>query len=59
MNGSLSASQSEDQVDGGLLLDVVVRDRTSVFELLASVDESLLVAGDAFFVEDLGLEGFN
>ena len=46
-------------MDGGFLLDVVVRDRAGVFELLSSVDESLLVAGDALFVEDLGLEGFN
>merc|ERR1712108_108567 len=39
----------------GLLLDVVVREGPSVFELLASEDQPLLVRGDALLVLDLGL----
>ena len=38
-----------------LFLDVVVAQRTSVLELLAGEDETLLVWGDAFLVLDLGL----
>jgi len=34
----------------GLLLDVVVGERTPVLELLASEDKSLLVWRDTFFV---------
>ena len=48
-----SSSQSEDQVKGGLLLDVVVSEGSSVLELLSGEDESLLVGWDALLVEDL------
>ena len=34
-------------MERGLLLDVVVRQRAAVFELLAREDEALLVGGDA------------
>jgi len=43
-------------VEGGLLLDVVVGEGPSVFELLASEDQPLLVRGDALLVLDLGLD---
>ena len=51
-----AASQSEDEVESRLLLDVVVRQCSAVFELLASEDESLLVWRNAFLVLDLGLD---
>ena len=54
-----STSESEDQVEGGLLLDVVVREGPSVFELLSSEDESLLIGRDSFLVLDLSLDGFD
>jgi len=38
-----------------LLLDVVVRQRAAVFELLTSEDQALLIRRDAFLVLDLGL----
>jgi hypothetical protein len=41
------APQAEDKVQGGLLLDVVVRQRAAVLQLLARKDEALLVGGDA------------
>ena len=50
-----TTTESEDQVEGGLLLDVVVRQGASVFELLASEDKALLIGRDAFLVLDLGL----
>ena len=55
IQSSLTATKSEDQVEGGLLLDVVVRQGASVFELLASEDKALLIGRDAFLVLDLGL----
>jgi len=42
-------------VEGGLLLDVVVRKRTAVLQLLSGEDKSLLIGGDSFFVLNLGL----
>ena len=50
-----ASAQSEDQVEGGLLLDVVVGESSAVFQLLAGEDQSLLVRGDALLVLDLGL----
>jgi hypothetical protein len=43
-------------VEGGLLLDVVVRKGPAVFELLASKNEALLVRGNALLVLDLALD---
>ena len=42
-------------MEGGFLLDVVVRESTSILELLSSEDESLLVGRDALLILDLGL----
>ena len=42
-------------MEGGLLLDVVVRKSATVLKLLAGEDESLLVGRDALLVLDLGL----
>ena len=44
------------KVEGGLLLDVVVREGAAVLELLASEDKTLLVGRDALLVLDLGLD---
>jgi len=54
-----TTTESEDQVEGGLLLDVVVLEGTSVFELLSGEDESLLIWGNSFLILDLGLDGFD
>ncbi len=51
-----AATQTKDKVESGLLLNVVVRKRTAVFELLSSKDETLLVRRNALLVLDLGLE---
>ena len=42
-----------------LLLDVVVGEGTSILQLLASEDKSLLVRGDTLFVLNLGLHRLN
>ncbi len=54
-----ATTESQDQVKGGLLLDVVVGKSAAVLKLLSSEDESLLVGRDALFVLDLGLDVFN
>ena len=56
---SATTSESEDQVEGGLLLNVVVRESSAVFELFSSEDQSLLIGRDTFLVLDLGLDVFN
>merc|ERR1719318_288218 len=42
--------QPEDQVEGGLLLNVVVGEGPAIFQLLASEDQSLLVWGNTLLV---------
>ena len=50
-----SSTKTEDQMQSGLLLDVVVRKGAAVFELLSSEDKTLLIRRDSFLVLDLGL----
>lgn len=42
-----TTTQAEHQVEGGLLLDVVVAQGTAILQLLAGKDQTLLVRGDA------------
>ena len=49
-----TASKSKDEMEGGLLLNVVVRKGSSILELLTSEDKSLLVWGNTFFILNLG-----
>jgi hypothetical protein len=51
-----TSTETEDEMEGRLLLDVVVREGTAIFELLASEDQALLVGWDALLVLDLGLD---
>jgi len=46
-------------MEGGLLLDVVIREGSAVLELLSSEDESLLIWRDTFLVLDLGFDVLN
>jgi hypothetical protein len=60
LNEDLHASpETEHQVKGALLLDVVVSKRAPVLKLLAGEDEPLLVRRDALLVLDLGLDVVN
>ena len=54
-----TTSESENEMESGLLLDVVVGEGAAVFELLASEDEALLIRRDTFLVLDLGLDILN
>jgi len=54
-----SSPESEDEVQGAFLLDVVVSDSPSIFQVFPSEDEPLLVDRDSFFVLYLGFHIFN
>jgi len=43
-----TTTETEDQVEGRLLLDVVVRKSAAVLELLAGEDQTLLVWGNTY-----------
>ena len=45
-----TAAEAEDEVEGALLLDVVVREGAAVLQLLAGEDKPLLVRGDPLLV---------
>ena len=51
-----ATTQAEHQVQGGLLLNVVVRERTTILQLLAGEDQTLLVRGNALLVLNLRLD---
>ena len=41
-----AAAETEDKVESGLLLNIVIRKGAAVLELLASEDQTLLIRGD-------------
>merc|ERR1712025_183990 len=43
-----TTSQSENQMQGAFLLDIVIRKSSSIFQLLSSKDQPLLVWGNTF-----------
>ncbi|KFQ61503.1 hypothetical protein N334_09040, partial [Pelecanus crispus] len=51
--------QAQHKVQGGFLLDVIVRQSAPIFQLLASKDQPLLIRGNAFLVLDLGFHILN
>ena len=54
-----TTAETEDEMESGLLLDVVVGEGSAVFELLASEDKTLLVGRDALLILDLSLHVVN
>ena len=54
-----ATTETEDQMEGRLLLDVVVGECATVFQLLAGEDQALLIGRDTFLVLDLGLDIFD
>jgi len=51
-----TSSEPKHEMEGALLLDVVIAESTAVLELLASEDQPLLVWGDSLLILDLGLD---
>ena len=49
-----TTTESEDQMEGGLLLDVIVGESAAILELLAGEDQTLLIGGNTLLVLDLG-----
>ena len=54
-----ATTQTEHQVQSGLLLDIVVRKGTAVPKLLAREDQALLIRRNTLLVLDLGLHVLN
>merc|ERR1712086_425919 len=54
-----TSTKTEDQMQGGFLLDIVVRKSTAVFELFAGKDQSLLIWGNALLILNLSLDILN
>ena len=55
----IATTQAQHQVEGGLLLDVVVGQSATVLQLLAGKDQTLLVRRDTLLVLDLALDILN
>jgi len=51
-----TTSKSKDKMKGGLFLDVVIRESSTIFELLSSEDQSLLLWWNSFLVLNLRLD---
>merc|ERR1719384_756306 len=54
-----TTTKTQYKVKGGLLLDVVIAQGTSILELLASKDQTLLVRRDTFLILDLSFHIFD
>merc|ERR1712020_682383 len=54
-----TTSQTEDQMQGRLLLDVVVREGSAILELLTGKNQPLLIWGNALLVLNFGLDVLN
>ena len=46
-------------MEGGLFLDVVIRESATILKLLACEDQALLVGGNTFLILDLSLDVLN
>jgi hypothetical protein len=52
-------TEAQNQVQGGLLLNIVIRKSPSILQLFPGEDQALLVGGYSFLVLDLRLDTFN
>ena len=59
LNNGTTTTETEDQVESGLLLDVVVGQSAAVLQLLTGENQTLLVRGNSLLVLDLGLDIVN
>merc|ERR1712182_68790 len=49
-----ATTEAQDKMQSGLFLDIIIRQRTTVFKLFPSKDETLLIRRNTFLVLDLG-----
>merc|ERR1719492_702027 len=54
-----TTAKTEDEMEGGFLLNIVVREGSSIFKLLSGKDQSLLLRGNAFLVLNLRFHVLN
>merc|ERR1712002_913244 len=54
-----TSSEPKDEMESGLLLDVIIGKRPSIFELFTSKNQPLLVWRYSFLILDLGLHVLN
>merc|ERR1712073_22856 len=54
-----SSSKSENQMESGFFLNVIIRQSSAIFKLLASKDQPLLIWGNSFFVLNFGFHVLN
>ena len=54
-----TTSKSEDQMESGFFLDVVIGEGSTVFELFSSENESLLIWRNTFLILDLSFDVFD
>ena len=54
-----TTTETKDQMESGLLLDVVIGEGASIFELLSGENQALLIGGNSFLVLDLRLDVVN
>jgi len=54
-----STTETQDEMQSGFLLNVVIREGSAIFQLLSSKDQPLLVRWNSLLVLDLGLDVFN
>ena len=54
-----SSTETEDEVESRLFLDVVIREGATIFQLFTSKDQTLLIRRDSFLVLNLGLDIVN
>merc|ERR1712142_701511 len=54
-----TSTKSQDKMEGGFLLDVVVAQGATVFQLLTSEDKTLLIWWNSLFILDLGFHVIN
>ena len=54
-----SSTEAEHQVEGGLLLDVIVAERAPIFKLFPCENETLLIRWDTLLILDLSLDVVN
>jgi len=52
----VTSSQTENQMKSGFLLNVVIAQSTTIFQLLTSENQTLLIRGNSFLVLDLLLD---
>jgi hypothetical protein len=52
LGSTTTSSKSEDQMESGFLLNIVVRKGSSIFQLLSGKNEPLLIWGDTFLILD-------